>query len=165
MDRTLVLNDVYVLNEELYDVCDKFEIMGKLFKLSEGTLDAILQRSRRSDVRFSEVLTEFVRQDNPRPTWRIILDALNNPLINNPRLAEQIEKRVKHLKVAVIIDCICMNGSEARPKTSPEPSKSCHFTFVFQHSSACRFSYWKSRRSQNHVRREKRRVEPLGACN
>ncbi|CAI7994966.1 hypothetical protein GBAR_LOCUS1584, partial [Geodia barretti] len=36
----------------------------------------------------------FVEQEDQRPTWRIVLDALRDPLINNPRLAERIEKRL-----------------------------------------------------------------------
>jgi hypothetical protein len=94
MDTTLTANDYRTLYEDLFEVWDKPKALGILLNLPESTLDEILTNNSRSDICLLEILDTFVEQEDQRPTWRIVLDALRNPLINNPRLAERIEKRL-----------------------------------------------------------------------
>lgn len=93
MDETLTVKDYRVLVEDLYEVSDKPEALGIALNLPQSTLDEIFARSQLCD-RFLEVISNFVEHEEQRPTWRILLNALRNPLINNPRLAERIEKRL-----------------------------------------------------------------------
>ena len=37
------------------------------------------------------VIAEFLKGVEPRPTWRVIVDALRSPLVNLPQLAQKIE--------------------------------------------------------------------------
>ena len=39
------------------------------------------------------IIEEFLRQDNPRPTWRIIVEALRSPMVQRPKLAKIIEDK------------------------------------------------------------------------
>ncbi|CAI8020108.1 hypothetical protein GBAR_LOCUS12032, partial [Geodia barretti] len=41
--------------------------------------------------RLLHILLSFTRQKEPRPTWRIIVDALRSRPVNLPRLAMQVE--------------------------------------------------------------------------
>ena len=94
MDKTLTVKDCKGLVEDLHEVCDTPEALGILLNLPQSTLDEIFARRSRSWRRFFEVISNFVEHEEQRPTWRIILNALRNPLINNPRLAERIEMRL-----------------------------------------------------------------------
>ena len=94
MDTTLTANDYNALYEDLFEVCDKPKALGILLNLPESTLDEILTKNSQADNCLIDILVTFVEQEDQRPTWRIVLDALRDPLINNPRLAERIEKRL-----------------------------------------------------------------------
>ena len=37
------------------------------------------------------ILLAFLRQAEPRPTWRVVIDALRSPVVNQSRLAEMVE--------------------------------------------------------------------------
>ena len=41
--------------------------------------------------RLLQVLIEFKKQVDPRPTWRAIVTALRSPAVNLPRLAMRVE--------------------------------------------------------------------------
>ena len=97
MDTTLTLNDLKALFEDLYEVCDKPKILGTLLNLPERTLNEIFAKNSHPDDCLLDILSTFVEEEEQRPTWRIVLDALRNPLINNPRLAERIEKRLSRV--------------------------------------------------------------------
>ena len=41
--------------------------------------------------RLYHIILAFLRQAEPRPTWRVIVDALRSPLVNLTALAERVE--------------------------------------------------------------------------
>ena len=56
-------------------------------------MDAIVQQYASPQERLFQVIDEFVKQLDPQPTWRVIVQALRNPLIREYRLAQKIAKK------------------------------------------------------------------------
>lgn len=82
------MKDIPDIIQKLHDVREKYVIFGILLKLPMSTVDAI--HGQRLDP-FINVAFQFVKH-HPNPTWRIVLDALRDPLINGLELAEQIKR-------------------------------------------------------------------------
>ena len=78
---------------EILEVQTKSKTFGRVLGLPKVTVDSIhLQYSDPQQCLFA-VLDEFVKQVEPPPTWRVILEALRNPLINYHRLALKVERK------------------------------------------------------------------------
>ena len=92
---------VKILDErDVTDICSniiaaqtKSEQLGRVLRVPSHTVDSIIQQYTKPEDRLFHVIDEFVKQIEPTPTWRVILDGLRNPLVNLPRLAESIEKK------------------------------------------------------------------------
>ena len=110
-DRTLDQNDVAGVVREIINVQTKSETLGRVLELSKGKVDSIHHQCSDSQKCLFGVIDEFVAQLEPRPTWRVILNALRNPLIGQTRLAEEIEKNHRQLPPA-------KNGIQYIPATA-----------------------------------------------
>ena len=92
-DRTLKEEDVPKVVCEILEVQTKSKTFGRVLGLPKVTVDSIhLQHIDPQECLIS-VLDEFVKQVEPPPTWRVILEALRNPLISQHRLAQEIESK------------------------------------------------------------------------
>ena len=90
-DRILVRDDVPGIVAQILDAQTKSKLFGRVLKLPAHTVDRIhVQYSDPEECLF-QVMDEFVKQVEPRPTWRAIVNALKNPLIGLTSLAEEIE--------------------------------------------------------------------------
>ena len=78
---------------EILDVQTKADILGRVLKLSVATVESIRERYDDPQDRLFHVIDEFVKQVEPRPTGKLILEALRSPLIKQPRLAEGLEDK------------------------------------------------------------------------
>ena len=67
--------------------------VGLNLKIPPGVLESITSRYDDDNERLLYVIMEFLRQIDPKPTWRAIIDALKSPLVGMPRLAEEIEAK------------------------------------------------------------------------
>ena len=68
----------------------KSKLFGRVLQLPPHTVDRIhVQYSDPEECLF-QVMDEFVKQVEPRPTWRAIVNALKDPLTS---LAEEIENK------------------------------------------------------------------------
>ena len=92
-DRTLNEEDVPKVVCEILEVQTKFNIFGRVLGLPKVTVDSIYQQHSDPQECLFRVLDEFVKQVEPPPTWRVILEALRNPLINYHRLAHKVEMK------------------------------------------------------------------------
>ena len=92
-DRLLSQDDVPDVVCGILDVQTKSDLLGRVLKLPAATVESIhLQYSDPQKCLF-HVIDEFVKQVEPPPTWRVILEALRNPLIGQHRLAQEIERK------------------------------------------------------------------------
>ena len=90
-DRTLNHNDVPDVICLILEVQTKSRTFGRVLRLPKVTVDSIHQQYSDPQECLFGVLDEFVKQVEPPPTWRVILEALRNPLIRYFRLAQEIE--------------------------------------------------------------------------
>ena len=87
-DVTLTERDIF---EELQEAMNKAYELGLMLKLLPHEVDAI--RKTHPDPRelLLLVILAFLRRAEPRPTWRVIVDALRSPIVNLTALAERVE--------------------------------------------------------------------------
>ena len=86
-------NDVIRIVEEICSVQTQSITLGYLLKIPGPVLDSIHQDYTRSQDRLIRVIREFVNRIEPRPTWRVIVEALKSPLIRKQRLAKKIANK------------------------------------------------------------------------
>ena len=77
--------------EELLPAQNQSYILGLKLGLAAYVVDSIHARHAEPRDRLLHTLMEFAKQVEPRPTWRVIVDALRSPAVNLPRLAERVE--------------------------------------------------------------------------
>ena len=90
-DETLSTDDAACLLDELLEARNKSRIFGLKLNLPLHVVDAIQSTYSLPEDCLLQVLIEFTKQTDPRPTWRVIADALRSPAVNLPRLAEKVE--------------------------------------------------------------------------
>ena len=92
-DDTLTPGDAVYVLEEILEAQNKYFELGLKLKLQYHEVDAIHSSHAQHSAtrRLYEVLVAFTKQVEPRPTWRVIVDALRNPVVNLPHLAESVE--------------------------------------------------------------------------
>ena len=91
LDKTLVQDDVPEIVGKILDAQNKSELLGRVLKLPASTVSGIHRQYRDPEECLFHVIDEFVRQVEPRPTWRVLLTALRHPTIRLTRLADEIE--------------------------------------------------------------------------
>ena len=98
VDDCLTKKDIPEIITKLYDVHDESKKFGTLLKLPQSTVDAIHFAGYDP---FLNVAEQFINH-TPTPTWNIVLEALRDPRINNPDLAESIEKMRFSMRPGII---------------------------------------------------------------
>ena len=77
--------------EELLPAQSQSFILGLMLGLPSHTLDVIQYTYHNPRDRLLQVIIEFLKQEQPRPTWRVIVAALRSPAVNLARLAMRVE--------------------------------------------------------------------------
>ena len=91
VDETLKPDDVADMLEELLPAKTQSYVLGLKLKIPHHEVEAIHCQYLDPMERLLHILLSFTRQKEPRPTWRIIVDALRSRPVNLPRLAMQVE--------------------------------------------------------------------------
>ena len=91
-DETLNVNAALEIAEEIYEAKNKSELLGRKLKIPKCDVESILTQYSKPEDRLFHVIEEFLKQVEPRPTWRAILDALNSRLIALPHVVKEIER-------------------------------------------------------------------------
>ena len=92
-DRILSQDDVPDVFRDILEVQTKSEEFGRVLKIPKPAVDAIHQRYSDPKLRLLHVLDELVKQVEPPPTWKVIVEALRHPLIDQHRMAQEIERK------------------------------------------------------------------------
>ena len=90
-DAMLTERDAMAIFEELLEAMNQAYMLGLVLKLPPHVVDAISAAYTNARDRFLQVILAFLRQAEPRPTWRVIVDALRSPAVNLTALAERVE--------------------------------------------------------------------------
>ena len=77
--------------EELLAAQNKSYKLGLRLKLPQQDVEAIHSKESPPDKYLLKVLIKFLQQAEPRPTWRVIVDALRSRSVNLPALASKVE--------------------------------------------------------------------------
>ena len=91
MDETLSESDAAEILEELLSAQNQSYLLGLKLKLPLHEVEAIHLKYSDPRERLLHVIIAFLRQAQPRPTWRVIVEALGNPIVNLPALARRVE--------------------------------------------------------------------------
>ena len=91
MDETLAESDAADILEELLSAQNQSYLLGMKLKLPLHEVEAIHLKYLDPRERLLHVIIAFLRQAEPRPTWRVIVEALGNPIVNLPALARRVE--------------------------------------------------------------------------
>ena len=93
------IDDLFDVQCELTDVISRWRKLGSALRLRPGVLDIIDKDERDSELRFTKVLTEWLRQNYNtdrfgKPSWKMLVDAVAHPVGgNNPALAIKIANK------------------------------------------------------------------------
>ena len=90
----LTPHDAETVCKELLPVQNKSYELGLELKLPPSDVASIMHSAYlKQQERLIRIATEFTEHKEPRPTWRAIVDALRSSSVNNPQLAEEIERK------------------------------------------------------------------------
>lgn len=90
MDKTLSQDDVICIVEKLLNVQRRARKLGRVLKLPQHIINSIPKFDSDPQAPLLYVIEHFVKQVQPRPTWRVILNALRNKVMDEDRLADEI---------------------------------------------------------------------------
>ena len=91
-DKPLTPNDVGKVLEEILEAKNQSRYLGLKLNIPEHEVTGIHKQYTDPMDRLYHVLVEVLKQVDPRPTWRAIIDALRSPLVNLPQLALRVER-------------------------------------------------------------------------
>ena len=94
----LTIEDLKTVKKAVWSARTKWKDIGLELDISQTDLDAI-EAVHRSDIGrcFIEMLTLWLKQVDPPPTWTALVAALQDPTIEEGGLAEEIESKFVHL--------------------------------------------------------------------
>ena len=76
---------------ELLEAQNQSFMLGLGLNLRLHEVEAIHSRYSDPRERLLHIIIAFLRQAELRPTWRAIVEALRNPIVNQPALARRVE--------------------------------------------------------------------------
>ena len=94
LDKRLNKDDALDVVRRLEEIQTKSKILGRVLRLPRSTVESIHQQFSDPQERLLHIIDEFVRQVEPRPTWRVILSALRDSLIKENSLALEIGQSI-----------------------------------------------------------------------
>ena len=90
-DVMLTERDAIDILEELQEAINKAYMLGLVLKLPPHVVDAIRKTYPDQQELLLQVILAFLRRAEPRPTWRVLVDALKSPIVYLTGLAERVE--------------------------------------------------------------------------
>lgn len=127
----LTLEDLDTIRRHIWETRTKWFDLGRELKVDLALLNAINDRNEGVyDGCMTEMLSEWLRRDNPVPTWSCIIDALKKPSIGFSNLANELCQKVdikttsdnKSSSAAVVM--LGKRSPSERPFTPPTTDES-----------------------------------------
>ena len=88
---TLTPDNAADMLDELLPAQNVTRAFGLKLKLPEHVVQAIHSTFSKPEERLLQILIDFTKQVDPRPTWRVVVDALKSPAVNLQVLARKVE--------------------------------------------------------------------------
>ena len=90
VDETLTPDDASKILEELLEAQNESLMLGLGLNLRLHEVEAIHGRYSDPRVRLLYIIIAFLKQE--KPSWRVIVQALRNPIVSLPALARRVEE-------------------------------------------------------------------------
>ena len=87
----LTPDDAGMILDELFEARNQSYVLGLVLKLPLDKVEAIHSQYQNPGECFIRVVVAFLRQTEPRPTWRVIVNALRSRVVDLPDLARRVE--------------------------------------------------------------------------
>ena len=91
MDDILTESDAVDILEELTEAQNCANLLGFMFGIKPSEVEAIQAMYQNPKERLCQIILAFLRQAEPPPTWRAIVNALRSPIVNLTALAKRVE--------------------------------------------------------------------------
>ena len=92
-DELLTSNDHGTILDALIPAQNKYRELGLQFKIQQHVIDGYFISYHHPQTCLYYVLGEFLNQTNPKPCWRVIIDALKSPSVKLHQLARVLEAK------------------------------------------------------------------------
>ena len=89
MDELLEPENAAAIREELAKAAPRAIELGLQLGLNEDEVDAIKQGEEED--KLLQVIIAFLKRKDPKPTWRVIIEALRSTAVSLPALAMTVE--------------------------------------------------------------------------
>ena len=86
------LHDLPFLHHELHQVSHKWYSLGVQLQIPIGTLNRILENYQMNKC-LLEMLTVWLQSTDPPPTWSVLTEALESPLVGERLLAQLLRDK------------------------------------------------------------------------
>ena len=129
-DETLTESDATEVLEELLPAQNQSFLLGLKLKLPINEVENIHKIYSDPSERLYRVIIAFLRQIHPRPTWRVIVEALRSPMMNLNTLANAVE--AAHFPVDLMI-ATCESAVASVPR-----NRECKCTSSHLQIQSCR---------------------------
>ena len=91
MDETLKPEDAGKILEELLDAQNHAHLLGLMMNVKPRDVEAIQMTYQQPKDRLLHIIIIFLQQAEPRPSWKVIVDALKSPVVGLTALARRVE--------------------------------------------------------------------------
>jgi hypothetical protein len=91
LNKTLTEADTEEIVKKLAPAHTQSFVLGLQFNLPLQEVQAIHSEYLDIHVRFLQIILAFLKQQNPKPTWRVIIKGLRSRTVNLPGLADELE--------------------------------------------------------------------------
>ena len=91
-DKTLGPEDALEITEHIIEVQNRSFMLGLALLLPLYIVEGIYSNYTQAQDRLLHVIIAFLKRDKPRPTWRLIVDALQTKTVNNSRLGNKLKE-------------------------------------------------------------------------
>ena len=85
--------DIKHVRREIYEARAKWYDIGIELEIPTGTLKSIKSMYGSPADCLVEMLDTWLKQVDPKPSWRLLIDALEQPTVGEERLAERLKQK------------------------------------------------------------------------
>ena len=89
----LTVDDLKAVRTSLWDACAKWKDIGIELDMKIPRLEAIESNHHDVGSCLTAMLTDWLKQTTPQPTWEALVDALKSPVVGCAHLADTIQRK------------------------------------------------------------------------
>ena len=88
-----LLSHLHIIQNAIYDARPKWYDIGIGLHIDVSTLKTIETKYSNTKDCLCEVITEWLKAVDPKPTWRALVGVLRTPVVDEQQLAAELEKK------------------------------------------------------------------------